>query len=383
MLFVNEVAGVPGAPSFLRHKTRDVDGMTITDGVFPAFLFIVGMAVPLALRGRVLREGLGGAWRHLLQRTLALLLIGVLMVNAEDQVGAPGGLSPALWNVIMTAGVLLAFWSRPSSSRPWDGIRVAGVVLVVASLFLYRTEGGIGLVQIRPLWWGILGLIGWAYLVSGSLYLAAGDELSVHVAAVGLLSALCLADEAGDVSWLKAVRPYLEVGRLVASHAAIAVSGVAFTLLLGRKAPGSARPRLGPAVLFSAGLLATAALVHSLHALSPAFWVNKIRATVPWCLFSAGATGLLWAVLSALQGAGVSRWPRIVDVAGQNPLLAYLLAPLVLSLFQAGADVVGTANPYEAMREPLLLGLARCAVFAWGIAALSGALRRRGLRLQL
>ena len=35
MLFVNEVAGVAGAPSFLRHKGPTDDGMTITDLVFP------------------------------------------------------------------------------------------------------------------------------------------------------------------------------------------------------------------------------------------------------------------------------------------------------------------------------------------------------------
>ena len=42
MLFVNEVAGVRGAPAFLLHTPHDADGMTITDVVFPAFLFIVG-----------------------------------------------------------------------------------------------------------------------------------------------------------------------------------------------------------------------------------------------------------------------------------------------------------------------------------------------------
>ena len=52
MLFVNEVAGVTGAPAFLLHKGADADGMTITDLVFPAFLFIVGIAVPFALGGR-------------------------------------------------------------------------------------------------------------------------------------------------------------------------------------------------------------------------------------------------------------------------------------------------------------------------------------------
>ena len=96
MLFVNEVAGVTGAPAFLRHKPSDVDGMTITDLVFPAFLFIVGIVVPFALGGRLRRgETRGQVWRHVLMRALALVVMGVLMVNAEH--GVSGVLSaPAM-----------------------------------------------------------------------------------------------------------------------------------------------------------------------------------------------------------------------------------------------------------------------------------------------
>ena len=65
MLFVNEVAGVRGAPAFLLHTPHDADGMTITDVVFPAFLFIVGMAIPMALGGRLRREeNRAAVWRH-------------------------------------------------------------------------------------------------------------------------------------------------------------------------------------------------------------------------------------------------------------------------------------------------------------------------------
>jgi hypothetical protein len=385
MLFVNEVAKVPGAPGFLRHKTRDVDGMTLTDAVFPAFLFIVGMAVPLALARRVSRAGRRAAFGHVLRRTLALLLIGVLMVNAEEQVASGGGLSPDLWNVLMTLGVFLTFWARPSPRGRWDPPRLLGAGLLLASIVLYRTEGGSGILQIRPYWWGILGLIGWAYLVAGSLYLVAEDELAVYLGALGVLCAVCLADEAGDMAWIAAVRPYLEIGRLVASHAAVAVSGVVLGLIVGRaRASGVRPPRILALVAFYAvGLLAAAALLHSLHGLDPAFWVNKIRATVPWCLFSAGGTALLWAALSGLEEVGFSKWPRLVRTAGENALVAFLLAPMVLSLFELGAALLRTPSPTEAFGRPLWLGLLWCGVFAWGIVLASGGLRRRGLRLQL
>src|SRR3954470_6436567 len=98
MLFVNEMAGVQGTPAFLRHTPSAQDGMTITDVVFPAFLFITGMAIPLALGARLARgETPSRVWRHVMGRTASLLAIGVLMVNAEHA-SAHGLLPEPLWN---------------------------------------------------------------------------------------------------------------------------------------------------------------------------------------------------------------------------------------------------------------------------------------------
>src|ERR1043165_1896993 len=98
MLFVNEMAGVKATPAFLRHMPASADAMTITDAVFPAFLFITGMAIPLALGARRSRgDSRAAVWRHVLGRTAVLLLLGVLMINAEHA-SASGILPPALWN---------------------------------------------------------------------------------------------------------------------------------------------------------------------------------------------------------------------------------------------------------------------------------------------
>src|ERR1044072_6572009 len=85
MLFVNEMAGVRATPLFLRHMPASADGMTVTDVVFPAFLFITGMAIPLALGARLSRgDSRAAVWRHVLARTGVLLFLRVLMINAED-----------------------------------------------------------------------------------------------------------------------------------------------------------------------------------------------------------------------------------------------------------------------------------------------------------
>jgi predicted acyltransferase len=49
MIFVNTIAGMAGIPFILRHAKAEMDAFTLTDLVFPGFLFIVGVAVPLSL----------------------------------------------------------------------------------------------------------------------------------------------------------------------------------------------------------------------------------------------------------------------------------------------------------------------------------------------
>src|SRR5690242_20127974 len=110
-------------------------GMTFVDIVFPAFLFIVGMSIPFALRSRLAR---GEPWwkigLHVLARTAALLWIGIMMVNGESGPDATQlGWSPTLWSALLFFAAILAFCtiappstiSDPTRSRPWRWITLA------------------------------------------------------------------------------------------------------------------------------------------------------------------------------------------------------------------------------------------------------------------
>src|ERR1022692_2575660 len=55
MTFVNYLAGVKAIPAWAKHLPQDQDGYTFVDVVFPGFLFIVGVAIPLALHKRMAR----------------------------------------------------------------------------------------------------------------------------------------------------------------------------------------------------------------------------------------------------------------------------------------------------------------------------------------
>ena len=83
MLFVNDLF-TPNVPAWLTHAEADFDGMGLADWVFPGFLFMVGMAVPFAIQSR-LKKGHTTVQilSHIIIRTISLLFIGVLMLNAS------------------------------------------------------------------------------------------------------------------------------------------------------------------------------------------------------------------------------------------------------------------------------------------------------------
>src|ERR1700728_1803667 len=118
MIFVNDLAGAPEKiiPDWRAHSSdrhKEGSGMTFVDLVFPAFLFIVGMSIPFALGSR-LNKG-EARWKiagHIVARTLALLAIGILMVNGES------GVSPR-WEATMFLSSILAFCTfSPRGAAP-------------------------------------------------------------------------------------------------------------------------------------------------------------------------------------------------------------------------------------------------------------------------
>ena len=63
MVFVDNLDFVKGLPWWTYHMPRQANGMTYVDMVYPAFLFVMGMSLPLSVarrsaRRRLLRENL-------------------------------------------------------------------------------------------------------------------------------------------------------------------------------------------------------------------------------------------------------------------------------------------------------------------------------------
>ena len=99
MIFVNELAKVKGLPSWTYHAPGKIDAMTYVDMVFPGFLFILGMAIPLALQVRIKKgHRIPAILGHIALRSVALIVLAisagkVTVTNTRRKVSMRG--SPA------------------------------------------------------------------------------------------------------------------------------------------------------------------------------------------------------------------------------------------------------------------------------------------------
>jgi predicted acyltransferase len=388
MLFVNDLASVSGAPAWLKHVAPpEADGMTLVDLVFPAFLFIVGLSLPIALERRLNARGLGPVLVHLVVRAASLLLIGVYMVNAE-QLPADAPVYRASWNLLMYTGVILV-WLVPRRANPNAAAsairRWVGIVVLLGAALWYRNPNQEGWFQLQPHWWGILGLIGWAYLVSALVYLLLRHNPAAQVGVVGLLYCVYFADQVEFFRALASLDRVVDLGSMLGSLPAITLTGaIAGRMILFPTEPSSHLRRIVGAWWFGLALATAGLLLHALRELHPMFIVNKNAATPAWCLLSSAYTLWLWAGIHLVtDAAGRGGRPRWVADAGRNALSAFMAGPILYAVIELVSALLGGWHFYALLGTHFNVGLGRSLAFALGTAGLIGWLWRRGWTLKL
>jgi predicted acyltransferase len=192
------------------------------------------------------------------------------------------------------------------------------------------------------------------------------------------------ASAAGSFVWLGALRPL--VGPVIGTHGALVAAGALLGVLLrSHLQEGGSGWRFAARVLgYAAALGVAGVLLRSLNGVHPAFIISKNHATVPWGLVCSALTVAAWVAIFVLADLlAFRRWPRSFAIAGENPLVAYLMAPFLVSVFALTAPLFGGTNFYDALGATTGVGLVRSAVFAWAVVRLSGWMRSRGVRIQL
>jgi heparan-alpha-glucosaminide N-acetyltransferase len=376
MLFVNDL-NMAVAPAWLGHRTAEFDGMGLADWVFPGFLFIVGMAIPFAFSKRFSDgQPVYDISKHILTRFLSLIIIGVLMLNSERVNPELTGISKNLWAILMYTAVFL-FWNdyQDKENRFFTitGLKLFGLLIFVILIFKFRSGQSENNGSLITGWWGILGLIGWGYLVSAFTYVLCRDSiLKTSLVAIFFLTLNTLSG-LKMLEFLNLVKPVF--GIIIEGNVPfIVLSGLIAGLLI-KKIPVK---EFQKSILIFVGLGLT--FIAAGFILRKWFIISKIEATPSWGMICNGISFLVFIILYLIVDVkNRIKWASFLQPAGENSLTAYLAPDILYYL------IWSTGIPlliYKQSDSPIIV-VAGSLVWALLMVGLTALLSRLKIKLRI
>ncbi|MCX6216293.1 DUF5009 domain-containing protein [Spirosoma sp.] len=370
MIFVNDLWSLTAIPDWLEHVPQGVDGIGLADVVFPGFLFIVGMSLPFAMNARRQKGDTNSAlMSHVVMRSIALLVMGVFLVNGESIDEKATGINRLVWNVLSCGSFILLWNAYPRTTAKWvvavaKGVAVATLILLA---FVYRGEEE---KRFATHWWGILGLIGWSYLAAALVTIFARNRISILLAAwVGfsILSMVSAADLLPEA--LSFIPSAIRGGTLVG----LTMGGVVVSTLFDYFRGQANHKRMTLIFLLAAVLLIGVSIY------TRTFWgLSKLGATPAWLFLCSAFTMLAFlAIYWLVDKEGNARKFNFIKPAGTDTLLCYLIPyfayafTTLLNLHLPDALLTGG------------IGLLKSFLFALLCVWITGLLNRVGVRLKL
>jgi|SRR5665213_3371132 len=338
MTIVNFLSPVHGVPAWLKHRPEALEGYTLADVVFPAFLFIVGVAIPFSLQRRLDRgDSIVSLIGKIIVRSAALVFLGVVTVNHSIYSESASFLTKPLWFLLTMLSVVAIWQVCPSDASPCRKrihrmIQIGGVICLAVLLCLFRGKDESGqIVWLQSLWWGMLGYIGWAYLVAGLCWLIFRNNTTALAGAMWLMIIFYIADRHGAFAWtgIREAEPF-SIGYLFGTNPATVMVGVIVGAMLQ-----SGKARACVLLAFGACLYTAGSLLRPLHG------INKTAHTDAYALVAGGICCALFAATYYIVDVRHwKKWGTAVIPIGQNALLAYILPDMMKDVFALfGRDV--------------------------------------------
>ena len=373
MIFVNDLWSLKDIPAWLLHTKADEDGMGLSDVVFPAFLFIVGMSVPFSVQNRRSKgENTASICWHIVSRSFALLVMGLFLVNGENLNAASIGFNRGIWNSLCCLSFILIWNSYPKTANPWfiKALKLIGIIILVVLACLIR-GGDDGSNGFQTYWYGILGIIGWTYLVTALIF-AYSEKYPWFLGMIWVgFILLCVALHSNwiDQDFLRPVLNFTSVN----GHVALAMGGVITSLIFRHYAKKSEHLKLTMILLLLAVVLMAAGLYARNY-----FIISKIRSTPSWILICTSISIITFVILHwVVDVKNKGNWFEVIKPAGTNTLLCYLLP------YFAYAVVINTGWSLPDVVLVNGIGLLKSFLFALLMVVIAGWLGRLGVRVRL
>jgi predicted acyltransferase len=326
MIFVNDLSGVKNVPKWIDHVEANADGLGFADTIFPAFLFIVGLSIPLALRTKQERgDSTSSILKYIGYRSFALVLMGFYHVNMENYDKQNWFPLPA-WAITVTLSFFLIWLDySPALNKKIKYTLIAiGYVTLIVMAFIYKgvPEEDETYTGMLPQWWGILGIIGWSYLFNSFIYFFSKGNLKSICLWLGgfMVLDILLHTLPTDFKF-----PILTDG----SSAALTTGGIVVSILYS-KYHNTINKRLYVPVIAGAVLMATGLIVRPYSG-----GISKIYSTPAWVLICMGISIIVYTLLAYLIDIkGKQNWFKIIRPAGTSTLTCYLFHYLIFFTMQ-------------------------------------------------
>jgi len=309
---------------------------------------------------------------HILRRTLALVLMGFFMVNQENFSSQAPELMRSMWDILMIIAFMLV-WNNYESKKVFGKVPVwlfqaTGITILAVLAFIYKGGTPDDPHWMRPHWWGILGLIGWAYLICAIIYLFSQNRMGIIITALVILMILNFT----EVMPGRIPLPHFML-IVSASNHVLVMSGVLVTMIYLR-----IREK-GHFETFGMILLGLAAFFIAYgFGVRPFGGISKILATPSWTSICAGISMVVFLIVYIIADVlHYSGWASVIMPAGQSTLTCYLVPGLLYPILY----------PLQQMLPPGLLsglpGLAKSLLFALLTVVITGWLQKIHVRLKI
>ncbi|WP_209329235.1 DUF5009 domain-containing protein [Lunatimonas salinarum] len=375
MIFVNDLWTLQHIPAWLGHVPAQVDGMGLADVVFPVFLFIVGLSIPFAMQNRW-KKG-GSNWSialHILSRSFALLVMGLCHVNLESYNQELAILPKPIWQILATFAFFLIWLDYPKEDA--KRVKIAGQalgwILLLGLVLLYQGGTAADPSWMRFYWWGILGLIGWAYFICSLVFVAFKGKLSAMWAFFAGFMLFSVLAKLGLLDSLQVIKPYvwlIDDGATPALSMAGIIVALYYQPFLGSSRFGGVWAKMS---IFAVSCLGFGLLTR------PLWGIHKIGSSPSWVTICIGISVLFFCLLIWLvELKGKKEWFRVIRPAGTSTLTCYLLPYIHYGLL----SITGIALPL--MVRTGALGIVKSLLYALIIILMTGLLERARLRLRI
>jgi predicted acyltransferase len=247
------------------------------------------------------------------------------MINHGRLNSGLSGINGELYAILMYVSIFLIWNKYPDNSKLnklFLGLKVLGVLTLVTLVLIFKAGEPGHVTWIKTSWWGILGLIGWGYLVAATASLFIGQKLVPTIILWLSFIGINILSQSGMLGFLNFLNPIFGV-IISGSVPMIILAGLVCSLILKQSK-------------FSPGKTAGIFVVMGVLSLAAGFFlrnwfiISKIHGTPSWGMICNGISLIVFALLYwIIDIQGKSKWSAVFKPAGENSLTTYL-APDVI-----------------------------------------------------